>query len=73
MTAKEKAHSIIKNFRGFGCITCYGPDANIITAKQCAELAVYEIMLAIGWAEMDPDDKDSYWDDVLKEIKQFKI
>ncbi len=39
--------------------------------KECAKIAVYEIMEVIGWDEMNPEDRDDYWDDVIREINAF--
>ncbi len=71
MTPKERASAIVQKYKGFACQRCYGPESNLITAHQCALIAVEEIMVAIGWHEMDENCKDGYWDDVKNEIEKY--
>jgi len=41
-------------------------------AKQCALIAVDEIMKAIGWEEMELGvERDNYWDEVKQEINKL--
>ena len=40
-------------------------------AKNCALIAVDEIMKSIGWHDMDESNKDTFWDDVKKEINNL--
>jgi hypothetical protein len=41
-------------------------------AKQCALIAVDEIMKAVGWEEMELGvDRDNYWQEVKKEIEKL--
>ena len=58
MTPKEKAVDLIKQFKGFSCPKCFGIESNLITAKQCAEIAVDEIIKS---TPLEPTDIE--WDD----------
>lgn len=50
----------------FGCWT------NVIYAKQCALIAVDEILLAIDWHEFEyPNDEFEYWHEVKAEIEKL--
>ena len=44
----------------------------LVLAKQCAILAVNEIMKVIGWGEMEFGvDRDNYWEEVKQEIEKL--
>jgi hypothetical protein len=70
MTAKEKAQELADRMGnipdgGFGSIGLY-------EAKQCALVAVDEIMKAIGWDEIELGvDRDNYWTEVKQEIEKL--
>ena len=69
MTPKEKAQELFNKF--FRNIMGYGPRERE-TAKQCALIAVDEIMKAIGWNEMELGvDRDNYWTEVKQEIEKL--
>jgi hypothetical protein len=64
MSPKEKVKDLISSFTIIN-------DVNNNLAKNCAKIAVAEIMQAIGWDDMKPENRDNYWDDVLYEINKF--
>ena len=58
--AKDEAYRIFLRF--YGDVT-YG------TSKQCAKIAVKEIISAIDWHEFETPNKQlEFWNGVLKEI-----
>jgi hypothetical protein len=60
MTPQEKARELIQGFS----------DAS--TLKQCATIAVNEIIDAIDWHEYDtPNNELNYWLDVRKHINKL--
>jgi hypothetical protein len=60
MTPKEKARELIQSFS----------DAS--TVKQCATIAVNEIIDAIDWHEYDtPNNELNYWLNVRKYINKL--
>ena len=60
MTSQEKARELIQSFS----------DAS--TLKQCATIAVNEIIDAIDWHEYDtPNNELNYWLDVRKHINKL--
>ena len=60
MTVKEKARELIQTFS----------DAS--TLKQCATIAVNEIIQAIDWHDYETPNKElNYWLDVRKEIQKL--
>jgi hypothetical protein len=60
MTPQEKARELIESFS----------DAS--TLKQCATIAVNEIIDAIDWHEYDtPNNELNYWLDVRKHINKL--
>jgi hypothetical protein len=60
MTPQEKARELIQSFS----------DAS--TLKQCAMIAVNEIIDAIDWHEFDTPNKElNYWLDVRKHINKL--
>jgi hypothetical protein len=60
MTPQEKARDLIQSFS----------DAS--TLKQCATIAVNEIIDAIDWHEYDtPNNELNYWLDVRKHINKL--
>jgi hypothetical protein len=64
MTPKEKAGDL---FYKFSMENQYYE-----RAKQCALIAVDEIMKAVGWEEMELGvDRDNYWQEVKQEIETF--
>jgi hypothetical protein len=64
MTPREKAVELVHKF---GMENQYYE-----RAKQCALIAVDEIMKAVGWEEMELGvDRDNYWQGVKKEIENF--
>ena len=51
---------------------CDCSEINLYQAKQCALIAVNEIMKAVGWKKMKLGvNRDSYWDEVKTEIEKF--
>jgi hypothetical protein len=65
-TPKEKASELVfkMNFSH--------PEFELYVAKQCALIAVDEIMKAVGWEEMELGvDRDNYWQEVKQEIKKL--
>jgi hypothetical protein len=65
MTPKEKANLLYNKM-----VVDFGIDHWQI--KQCALVAVDEIMKAIGWNEMELGvDRDNYWEEVKQEIEKL--
>lgn len=59
-TPKEKAREMIESF------------TDALTLKDCAVVAVNEIIDAIDWHEFETPNKElNYWLDVRKEIKKL--
>jgi hypothetical protein len=69
MTAKEKASELVLKFRDLpqeGTLMFY---IAFEISKQCALIAVDEIMKAVGWEEMELGvDRDNYYEEVKQEI-----
>ena len=61
MTAKEKAMDLIDKFDN--------STHNEINSRTCALIAVDEIMIAIDWDNIPPENKDDWWDEVKQEIE----
>jgi hypothetical protein len=78
MTAKEKAEDLVNKFCEYSH-TDFNPtrggyqfESQIKNAKQCALIAVDEIMKAVGWEEMELGvDRDNYWREVKTEIEKL--
>jgi hypothetical protein len=73
MTPKEKAEELIDKFKPL-CGGYFGGKINKVFAKQCASIAVDEILLALP----DASDDDStynhelkYWQEVKQEIENL--
>lgn len=65
MTPKEKAEELIHKY-----LQVY--DGRVIQAKQCALIAVDEIIDAIDWHEYEvPNDQLKFWFEVIKEIENL--
>lgn len=68
-TSKEKAEELVYEY-DFLQAVIEGFSFN--DAKQCALIAVDEIMKAVGWEEMELGvDRDNYWQEVKTEIKKL--
>ena len=67
MTAKEKAQELINKFDNAGVESCCYTSE--IMQKKCALIAVDEIMIAIDWDNIPPENKDDWWDEVKQEIE----
>ncbi len=70
MTAKEKADELFSKFRHL--CTDHTPTLGVGAARQCALLAVDEILQAIGYCE-NPESNynvDCYWAEVKREIEK---
>ena len=82
MTPKEKAKDLVEKFKqvelydsmeltDFDC-KIENITSSSFTAKQCALIAVDEIMKAVGWEEMELGvDRDNYWQEVKQEIEKL--
>jgi hypothetical protein len=67
MTAKEKAIELVHRYDTMQSVI---EGFSLEDAKQCALIAVDEIMKAVGWEEMELGvDRDNYWEEVKKEIE----
>jgi hypothetical protein len=70
LSPKEKAKELVDKF-----IIHTDSDwetNDLYDAKQCALVAVNEIMKAVGWKKMKLGvNRDSYWDEVKTEIKKL--
>jgi formiminotetrahydrofolate cyclodeaminase len=71
LSAKQKAKELIELFEGVP-----NGNSNYVTdltaAVYCALKCVDQIMKAIGWDEIEPENKDTYWDDVKLEILKYE-
>jgi hypothetical protein len=73
MTPKEKAKELWTTYR-FALSIKNAPlgEQKDLIAKQCALIAVDEIMKAVGWEEMELGvDRDNYWEEVKQEIEKL--
>jgi hypothetical protein len=69
MTTKEKAKELVDKMSSIDEL--FG-DIGVHEAKQCALIAVDEIMKAVGWEEMELGvDRDNYWQEVKEEINKI--
>jgi hypothetical protein len=69
MTPKEKAKELVDKMSSIDEL--FG-DIGVHEAKQCALIAVDEIMKAVGWEEMELGvDRDNYWQEVKEEINKI--
>ena len=81
MTPKEKAKELVdKMYNTPHCGIEHFPskhycdcsEIGFFQAKQCALIAVDEIMKAVGWEEMELGvDRDNYWEEVKEEIEKL--
>ncbi len=67
MTPKEKAIQLVENFR-LNVLDYEGSGMNEYKAKQCALIAVDEILDQFIWK---PSDGLSYWTEVKQEINNL--
>jgi len=66
MTPKEKAFELVTAYSRILPIN----QTTLLDHKNCALIAVDEIMKAIGWNEMELGvDRDNYWTEVKQEIE----
>ena len=64
MTPKEKAQELVDKF--------IQTNGNAFFAKECALIAVDEIIDAIDWHEYEaPNDQLIFWHKVIKEIEEL--
>ena len=71
MTPQEKAKELVKKYVEFK-IDCQHRIFGIELSKQCAIIAVNEIIEAIDWHEYETPNKElNYWLDVRKEINNL--
>ena len=66
MTAQEKAKELVENFR-LNVLDYEGCSINEHKAKQCAKIAVEEILKVIEDNCLEYDD--NYWQEVKKELE----
>jgi len=67
MTAKEKATELVEKMYNSALYV-----ASKYAAKQCALIAVDEILLAIDWHEYEyPNEQFEYWHEVKTEIENL--
>lgn len=67
MTPKEKAEELIDKFMPHS-----SGNSNNNEAKECALIAVDEIIDAIDWHEYEvPNDQLKFWFEVIKEIEKL--
>ena len=70
MTSKEKADKLVK--RMYAVHSNSASDITLYFAKQCALVAVDEILDAVDWHEFEtPNQQYWYWDAVKKEIEKL--
>lgn len=64
MTPKEKAKELVDKY--------IQTNGNAFFAKQCALIAVDEIIDAIDWHEFEvPNDQLKFWFEVIKQIEEL--
>jgi hypothetical protein len=69
MTQKEKAINLIRKFNTNDNFDFLG---GVKRAKQCALIAVDEILTAIDWHEFEtPNKQIEYWQEVKQEIENL--
>jgi hypothetical protein len=75
MTAKEKAKELVEKFEDFAdyhdCDVFTQIERLKINAKQCALIAVDEILISFNDFEYYPEDLKCYWEAVIKEIERL--
>jgi hypothetical protein len=81
MTPKEKAKELVYKYKNasFNCKGCDMPfcdipctSLSIDESKQCALIAVDEIIQAIDWHEFEvPNEQINYWQEVKQEIENL--
>ena len=70
MTAKVRAEEVVRKYYTWG-IRKEGQSLSWAECKELATMEIVAIMLAIGWEEIAPANKDNYWPDVIIEIKNL--
>jgi hypothetical protein len=65
MEPKEKANELVKKYKGFGMYNEH------IASKQCALIAVDEILLHEKQNHSVLDKSTDYWQEVKKEIENL--
>ena len=71
MTPQEKAFELVKRYLKFTDSRQY-PDKNGRNAKQCALIAVEEILEAIDWHAYEAPNKEIFfWEQVKTEIEKL--
>ena len=73
-TPKEKAEELVENHydKMFYLRDGYNSSEVYEVAKQCALIAVDEIMKAVGWEYLELGvDRGNYWQEVKIEIKKL--
>jgi hypothetical protein len=66
MTPKEKADDIVRKYSTYVVMWTGGVETGRQNVKQCALIAVDEILSAIGFSVMD-----EYWQEVKQEIEKL--
>jgi hypothetical protein len=71
MSPKEKANSLVNSFRTFAFSENGKWDSSTYNSKQCALIAVEEILTTLQIADIDYDLclPIDYWNDVKNEIE----
>jgi hypothetical protein len=71
--AKEKANELVERFRNFVDTDFEDDHLPIFECqKQCALIAVDEILKAIDWHEFEQPNKEyEYWNEVKQEIEKL--
>jgi hypothetical protein len=74
MNPKQKAKQLIKKFTSstMRLVADYEWVEDIDSTKQCALIAVYEILDAIDWHEFETPNKQlEYWSEVQQELFNY--
>ena len=73
MTPKEKAREIYERMEvDVNDYSSNYPTYSPMQAKECALVCVDEIMKAIDWNDIEPENKDDFWDDVKTELEKLR-
>jgi hypothetical protein len=74
MTPKEKAKEMIESFMNMNMDIKQYPVIHYLTAKQCALIAVNEIIELAYWEYMESmgEKEEKYWQEVKQEIINLK-
>lgn len=72
MTPKEKAEELINKYSTYVVMWAGGIEVTVENVKQCALIAVDEILEAIDWHSYESPNKEIFfWEQVKNEIEKL--